>query len=217
MDEVTKLKKELKAREKEINKALAGYRRIWLKENNAVFSELVFCLCTAQSNALKCNKAVKLIEQKNCLVSGTNAKIKKCLKSRARFHNNKTQNILRAQKLFSRNKKIAIKKILSEQDIESNPLKTRTWLVENVKGLGLKEASHFLRNIGFYEEVSILDRHILRNLVKLKVIEEIPSLLTEKKYFEIEKKLFKFCKKEKIQAEKLDLVLWARETGFVFK
>lgn len=89
--------------------------------------------------------------------------------------------------------------------------------MKNVKGLGLKEASHFLRNIGFFEDIAILDRHILRNLVRLKVTRGIPTGLTDKKYLEIEERTLQFCEQNKIKPEELDLVLWARETGFVFK
>ena len=35
----------------------------------------------------------------------------------------------------------------------------REWLVKNLKGLGYKESSHFLRNIG-YKNISIIDFHI---------------------------------------------------------
>ena len=49
----------------------------------------------------------------------------------------------------------------------------RNFIAENVKGYGLKEASHFLRNIGKSDnQIAILDRHILRNLKALDIIEE---------------------------------------------
>ena len=66
----------------------------------------------------------------------------------------------------------------------------RDYLVKNIKGLGLKEASHILRNIGF-RNYAILDRHILKNLKKHNVITNIPQTLTPKTYFEIENK-FKY-------------------------
>ena len=61
----------------------------------------------------------------------------------------------------------------------------RAWLVREVKGLGWKEASHFLRNIGF-RDLAILDRHILRNLRRHGVIRTIPASLPEKRYLAIE-------------------------------
>jgi len=215
MSNLSELKKELG--KGEIRKALAEFKSNWKKSDEEIFSELVFCLCTPQSNALKCDEAVKLIEMKKCLLKGKKSEIRKCLKGRARFHNNKTKHILNAQKFFSRNERIEIKKILKENKIEESHLQTREWLVRNVKGLGCKEASHFLRNTGFYENMAILDRHILKNLVSLGVIRRIPSSMSRKNYLSIEKKLIAFCKREKIKPEELDLVLWAHETGFVFK
>jgi len=86
-----------------------------------------------------------------------------------------------------------------------------------VKGLGYKEASHFLRNIGLGEEFAILDRHILRNLKDLQVIPEIPATLTRKRYLEIEEKVRRLAKDIGIPMGHLDLLLWSKETGHIFK
>lgn len=94
----------------------------------------------------------------------------------------------------------------------------REWLVKNVKGVGMKEASHFIRNIGFGgKELAILDRHILKNLKELKVIEKIPKKLTKKTYLEIEEKMREFCKMLGISMYELDMLLWYKETGKVLK
>jgi len=42
-----------------------------------------------------------------------------------------------------------------------------------------------VRSLGFGEEIAILDRHILRNLAALNVIDEVPKSMTIKKYYEI--------------------------------
>ena len=64
--------------------------------------------------------------------------------------------------------------------------------------MGYKEASHFLRNIGLGYDIAILDRHILKNLKLFNVIDEIPSSISKKKYFEIEEKMRNFSKKIKL-------------------
>ncbi len=86
-----------------------------------------------------------------------------------------------------------------------------------VKGMGYKEASHFLRNIGFGEELAILDRHILKNLKEFGVIDEIPSSISKKKYMEIESKMKEFSVSANIPIDHLDLVFWYKETGEIFK
>ena len=65
--------------------------------------------------------------------------------------------------------------------------------------------------------LAILDRHILKNLVVLGVIKEIPKSLTEKKYLEIEGKFEEFSKKINISMDELDLLFWSAEAGEVFK
>ena len=94
---------------------------------------------------------------------------------------------------------------------------TREWLVENVRGMSYKEASHFLRNIGQGEKLTILDRHILKNLKALNVIDKVPKSLSKKKYLEIEEKMMDFADRIKIPLDHLDLLLWYKETGEIFK
>jgi len=89
--------------------------------------------------------------------------------------------------------------------------------VENVKGLGYKEASHFLRNIGLGEDLAILDRHILKNLALLGVIAEVPESPSKRLYLEIEKQMTAFSCKVGIPMGQLDLLLWYKEAGEIFK
>ena len=92
----------------------------------------------------------------------------------------------------------------------------REWLVKNVKGLGYKEASHFLRNIG-YRNLAILDRHILRNLVRVGVLKQIPKSISRFNYLETEKEFLDYSKKIKIPMDELDLLFWSMETGDILK
>jgi len=88
----------------------------------------------------------------------------------------------------------------------------REWLVKNLKGIGYKEASHFLRNIG-YKNFAILDRHVLKFLFKNKMIEKIPTNLTKTKYLSIENKLKKLADKFNITLAELDFFIFYSETG----
>ena len=98
-----------------------------------------------------------------------------------------------------------------------DPIEGRKWLVENVKGYGYKEASHFLRNIGLGEDLAILDRHILKNLKRAKAIPEVPKSMSERRYLEIEDGMKAFSDYLGIPLCHLDLVLWYMETGEIFK
>ena len=83
--------------------------------------------------------------------------------------------------------------------------------------MGYKEASHFLRNIGFADDLAILDRHILKNLKIFGIIDEIPKSLSKKKYIEIEEKMRNLANEVNIPLSHLDLLFWSKETGEIFK
>src|SRR5436309_15772386 len=91
------------------------------------------------------------------------------------------------------------------------------WLVREVHGLGLKEASHFLRNTGRGEDLAILDRHILRNLIRHGVLRRLPRTLTPKRYLDIEGRIVSFSVEIGILMAALDLLFGSRQIGVVFK
>ena len=92
----------------------------------------------------------------------------------------------------------------------------REFLVKNIKGLGYKEASHFLRNTGSFD-LAILDRHVLNLLVENGFLKEKPKTLGKKQYLEIEEILGKMSKKLKMTQAELDLYLWYMKTGKILK
>src|SRR3989475_7778221 len=183
------------------------------RTDTEVFAELCFCLLTPQSSAKTCWAAVTRLSEKNLLTKGTPKEIESLI-SDVRFNDSKARYITEARSLFTREGEIHVKTQLTSA---YNPYQLREWLVENVKGLGYKEASHFLRNVGLGEEFAILDRHILRNLNRLGVITEIPVSITKKRYLEIEEKLRRFATEIGIPIADIDLLFWSRETGWIFK
>ena len=119
-----------------------------------------------------------------------------------------------ARRLFKKGRGLDIKSKIDAKDI----IATRDWFVENIKGLGYKESSHFLRNIGLGSDIAILDRHILKNLKKYGVIEKVPdSVGSRKVYMDIEDKMRFFSKSIGIPLDELDLLFWSLQTGFIFK
>ena len=195
-----------------IKKRLKEFENPYRKDAD-LFAELCFCILTPQSKAVFCEEAVKELKKEDLLSNGTICRIKDKLKGRARFHNKKAGYLIAARKIFKNNKKFEVNKKIDRNDI----LKTREWLVKNIKGLGYKEASHFLRNIGLGRDIAILDVHILRNLKRLGVIEKIPVSLSRKTYVETENRMRRFAKKIKIPLGELDLLFWSNATGFIFK
>jgi N-glycosylase/DNA lyase len=183
------------SREK-IRSRLKDFKKLNEKQK---FLELQFCLLTPQSNAQRCWSAVQELSK---LKNPTLKQITKILSTRTRFHNTKAKRILEAPSTFQK-----IKPLLSNK----NTLKLRNSIAKNVSGYGLKEASHFLRNIGLSNnKIAILDRHILRNM-------KIEKIKSPKHYLELEQKFLNHAKSINIPPDELDLLWWSRENGEVFK
>ena len=179
-------------------------------DNKAVLKEIVFCLMTPQSKAKVCASVSDKLLLNDVVFKMTEKDISDAISS-VRFKNNKAKYIKEAIKRF---KGSDIKGIIENfKDI----YEARKWFASNVKGFGYKEASHFLRNIGYGYTLAILDRHILKNLLLFGVIDQIPKSITPKQYKETEKKLQDFSKKIDIPMHHLDFVFWYKETGEVFK
>ena len=170
-----------------------------------IFYELCFCLLTPQSKGKMCWERVALLKKRNFKERPINPHHSI---HDLRFHNHKNQYLLAAKRQFP----LILKKISKEKDAAL----LREWLVNTIKGYGYKEASHFLRNIG-YRNLAILDRHILRNLVRHKIIPEIQKTLTRKHYLDIEQKFQQFAQQIGISMDALDLLFWSNETGEIFK
>jgi len=167
--------------------------------------EFVFCLLTPQSNAQRCWEAVEQIFKTKNFEENHLSKI---LKSKSRFHNNKAKYVSEGLREWNK-----IRPNLKNEDI----ITLRNWLADNVKGYGLKEASHFLRNIGKSDnKIAILDRHILKNMKEARKIREV-EIKGKKDYLEKEKKYIEFANSLKIPADELDLLLWSKENGQIFK
>jgi len=200
------------ALEGKITSALRGFRETW-KSNQLVYEELCFCLLTPQSSARQALKTINLLKEHNLLDTGSAYAKEKYLRN-VRFFRTKALRLVEAQKRFPHHK---IKQVLISNGLPNDAIKCREFLVREINGYGYKEASHFLRNIGFGESIAILDRHILKNLHNCGVINELPKTLTRKKYLEIEEKMKGFCEKHKMSFAELDLIFWSNETGEVLK
>lgn len=203
---VTQLQKQFEAHKGPIRSRLDEFARV---PSGDLFYELAYCLLTPQSSAINAGKAVDAFKAAGFLHKTIDPV--PLLFSKAhyiRFHNIKGRHLLQAKTDFMQIQQ-AINNGLSSDEL-------RMWLVKNVRGFGLKEASHFLRNIG-HRNLAILDRHILRNLKKHGVLSSLPKTLTSKHYFDIERKFKQFADAIGITMDELDLLFWSNETGTILK
>ena len=196
---------EHKKKELIIKQRLNDFKNI--KEDD-YFYELIFCLLTPQTNAKMADKAIQKLRAKRFIEINLDPVL---YLEGIRFLNNKSKYLIEAKGKFP----AVIEKI---NILRNDPIMLRNWLIENIKGMSYKESGHFIRNIGLSKnKISILDRHILKNLNKLNVISEIPNPLSKKQYLDIENKFIQFSKEVGIPIDELDLLFWSMETGEVFK
>lgn len=209
------IEKIYKEKQKDIEKRLKEFKKIWEKGSNEdIHAELSFCILTPQSKAVNAWKAITTLRENGLLFNGSAEDIVEYLNI-VRFKNNKAKYLVALREQMQNEKGEIITKDFFNSI--TNVKEKREWIVKNIKGMAYKEAGHFLRNVGFGKEIAILDRHILKNLVKLEVIEDVPKSLTPKLYLEIEEKMKAYCKFISIPMDSLDLLLWYKEAGEIFK
>lgn len=174
------------------------------------FYELLFCILTPQSHAKNADAVINKLKQDNFFEKGFHPMpYLRDPKHYIRFHNVKSKRLLHIRDTYPELHQI----LLNER---GDITKLRETVLKMIPGLGLKESSHFLRNIGV-QGLAILDRHILKHLKELKIIARIPKSLTPKRYFAIEKKWLKYSKEVEISMDELDLLFWSMETGEIRK
>ena len=173
------------------------------------FEELVFCILTAYSSAEVGLRCVKALKEKNHIFRGSKGMVRKTLEEAGhRFALRRAEYIV-----LARNGSRELKENVLRM---GNAMAAREWLVKEFKGIGWKEGSHFLRNVGFLD-VAILDRHVLRVMSEHGLIEEEAKSLSKKKYLKHENILRKVSSELRMPLGELDLYLWYMKTKCVFK
>jgi N-glycosylase/DNA lyase len=189
--------------------------RLRLEDFSAVpeseyFYELIFCILTPQSSAKNASQTIQKLKALRFFEQGDDpTETLRHPSHYIRFHNTKAKRLLIIREQFP-----SIFNLIKENRDKLPQLREEIRIA--VPGFGLKESSHFLRNIGF-TGYGILDRHILKHLVRLKVIARMPKSLTEKRYYSIEKKWKKYATAVGISIDELDLLFWSMETGEILK
>ncbi|WP_121957197.1 N-glycosylase/DNA lyase [Petrotoga sp. 9PWA.NaAc.5.4] len=203
--QIEKLKESI---EDQVEKRFQEFKNIGEKGDKLdLYSELCFCILTANWKAKGGIKAQQVISKSGFATFSEEELIKKLKEIGHRFPNTRAKYIIQNRWI------IKDLKSLLKQDV----YQTRKFLVKNVKGIGWKEASHFLRNVGF-ENIAIIDKHILRIMKSYNLIEDLPkSGWNEKKYISMENILKELSKISHISLGKLDLYLWYIETGSIDK
>ena len=211
---IAKIKAAHAERREEIREKMAEFEAVWrVGTDGRLWEEMVFCFFTGGCSARMGLRSVEAVRP--ILLTGNHAELANALAGRHRYPNARAGYIVASREFLQEHCGLRLRKKLSSFE---NPLELRDWLVreKGIKGLGYKEASHFLRNIGL-KGYAILDKHILRSLAELKIIDDPKPPNTRSRYLTIEEKLKKLTEVTEIDFDELDLVLWSMKTGEILK
>ncbi|MCS7253430.1 MAG: N-glycosylase/DNA lyase [Armatimonadota bacterium] len=181
-------------------------------DDKALFEELVFCICAAgysARGAMRCVEAIRPI-----LMHADAAE----LAGRMHFHrfaSTRAKYIFHTREYLRREFNFKLKEVISSLD-DHHGRRDFLALNRDIKGIGYKEASHFLRNIGF-KGYAILDRHVVRCLFELGVLGNDKPPNTRGRYIEAEERAKAFSQRIGLTVDELDLLLWSYRTGEILK
>lgn len=204
----------------DIQEQLEEFKEIGESSDYRLFMELCFVILTSQSSAKNAWKAVEQLDSQNLLLDGDKSEIADVLRrNEIQYEDNKASYIVENRAFLSQpTLKNPTKELKLREKLDFNNLEnTRNWLVDKIKGLSWKGASHFLRNIGHGDRLAIVSNYISKTLFKLERIEELELPRDKEEYLEQEQKVRELAEELDIDIQALDLVLWSMETGEVFK
>ena len=209
--------KEMKAyydREKAVIKGrLKEFELVYSENDRRIFEELCFCIFTANASARMGLTCIELIRP--ILLTGNPEELSRKIKGHYRFWKVRPKYIVSTREYLKENHALKMHKLIESFGSDREALRD-FFAGKNIKGIGYKEASHFLRNIGF-KGYAILDKHILNCLCEYGIINCVEPMNTKQKYLEVEAKMKKFAGKIDIDFDELDLLFWSSKTGEVLK
>ena len=179
-----------------------------------LFEELVFCIFTAGCSARMGLNSIEKV--RSSLSKGSHLQIENKLVGSHRYPRARAGYIVHTRKYLKQECSMKLREKL--ESFGDDWITRRDFFAANkgIKGIGYKEASHFLRNIG-YRGYAILDKHILRTLHEVNLIDSPNPPSTQKKYLAVEELMLNFADRIKIDFDELDLLLWSNKTGEILK
>ena len=204
------------ARRKEIRARLREFGQVWQTASDArLWEEMVYCIFTAGASAKMGLRSVEAVRP--LLAKGHQQAMTRALVTAGahRFPNARPVYVVTTREYLEGSFSMQLRERLKSF---SDPFERRDWLATEprIKGLGYKESSHYLRNIGF-KGYSILDKHIVRCLAELGVIDSPKPPTNRNRYLETESRMRQFSGEIGIDFDELDLVLWSIKTGDILK
>jgi N-glycosylase/DNA lyase len=214
-ESIEELRKSYRGKRGTIRARLAEFAAVWEAADDArLFEELVFCIFTAGASARMGLNSVERVRPH--LRAGTHDRLTSVLLGAHRYPRARAGYIVATRRYLKDDCRMQLRARLESFGDDRDA--RRDFLAANpgVKGIGYKEASHYLRNVG-YRGYAILDKHILRTLAEFGVIDAPDPPATRRKYLAIEEQMKRFAADIKIDFDELDLLLWSNKTGEILK
>lgn len=213
MDNLEIIKKDYELKKQRITQRLNEFKGTLDKSDLDIFEELVFCILTANTSAKMALNSIQSIRPH--LLNGTKEQLSEALKGKYIYWNIRPKYITETRDYLKKEFNFKLRdKIISFKDKQD--LRDFFAQNKNIKGIGYKESSHFLRNIGI-KGYAILDKHIINTLHENKIIPTPKRPANKAQYLELEQKYFEFANLLKIDPDELDLLLWSRKNGQILK
>lgn len=211
---VDELKRIYQAKRSLIKKKLSEFRRIGRNASDEqLFEELTFCIFTAGASARMGLSAVEGL--RGVLVDSTMSEIQLALQHRHRFPNERGSHVYRTREYLRSHCGLKMRDLLNSF-ATAEERRDFFALSPDVRGLWYKEASHFLRNVG-YRGYAILDKHVLGRLAEFGVVDSPKPASTKAQYLGLETRMKRFAESIEIDFDELDLLLWYTKTGEILK
>lgn len=211
---IDRIKATYAERRSEIGERLAEFETIWRSGTDRdLWEEMVFCFFTGGCSAKMGLRSIEAVRP--LLIDGTQPQLAAALVGSHRYPNARSRYVAQSREFLREHCEFRIREKLESFTCD---LERRDWLAreKGVKGLGYKEASHFLRNVGF-RGYAILDKHVLNCLAELKIIDDPKPPNTRSRYLSTEDKLKQFSEQAGVDFDEMDLVLWSMKTGEILK
>ncbi|HEY4485533.1 MAG TPA: N-glycosylase [Nitrospiria bacterium] len=207
------LREDLQIRRPAIRSRLDEFGEAFREGDERIFRELCFCILAANSSAEMGIKSLAAIE--DIVLAADLPALQDRLSRGHRYWRIRPAYIVHTREYLKREHGLRLRDLLASFP---DPESRREFFVKSkdIRGIGMKEASHFLRNVGF-TGYAILDKHILNSLADLGVIRRPSKPLNASRYRRIEKKMMEFAAGAGINPDELDLLLWSRKTGKILK
>jgi N-glycosylase/DNA lyase len=211
---VEELKQIYRKKRREITDRLAEFREVGESASDErLFEELTFCIYTAGASARMGLRSVE--RARPVLMKGSAKEIERALERAHMWPEQRASRVYETREYLRELCGLRMRELL---DGFASADERRDFFAANkgVRGIGYKEASHFLRNVGF-RGYAILDKHILARLAEFGVIDSPKPASTKKKYVAIEEGMREFAGRIGIDFDELDLLLWYTKTGEILK